>query len=251
MAGHNKWSKIKRKKGANDAKRSRIFSKMIKEIHVATRLGGPDPENNPRLRMAIENAKGENMPRENIDRAIKKASGDDATNYEEIRYEGYGPNGVAVIIECTTDNINRTVSTIKSSFNKYGGSMEKTGALDFIFDQKGIFVLDIPEDWNQEEFTLEIIDAGAEDVEEEEGELTITTAKEDFGKVQDALQKMGITPKNSGLRQVPKIQKPLTPEQARQTMKFIDVLEDDDDIQNVYHNIQPDEEVLEVLQQES
>ena len=249
MAGHNKWSKIKRKKGVNDAKRSKIFSKLIKEIHIATRLHGPDPESNSRLRMAIENAKGENMPKDNVERAIKKASGDDSTDYQEITYEGYGPNGVAVVIECTTDNINRTVSTIKAAFNKFGGSMEKKGALEFIFEPKGIFVIPFPEDRDKDELFLEIIDAGAEDVEEDDGEITVTTLREDFGKVQQALRDMELTPKYSGLRQVPKIQKPLTPEQAKQTMKFIEVLEDDDDIQNVYHNIQPDDEVLEQLEQ--
>lgn len=247
MAGHNKWSKIKRKKGANDVKTSKIFSKLIKEIHVAVKLGGPDPDGNPRLRMAIQNAKGENMPKENIQRAIKKATGDETTDYKEVTYEGYGPHGVAIYIEAATDNINRVVSSIRSIFNKYNGNLSKSGSLDFIFDQKGVFTFPKPEDYSLEDLELELIDAGAEEIEEDEGTITVTTAKEDFGNVQGKLEELNIEPQNSGLKRIPKITKSITPEQFSTINKLIDALEENEDVQNVYHNIEYSEELAEQI----
>ena len=181
MAGHSKWSTIKRKKGALDAKRGKIFTKIIKEITIAAKEGGADPMANPRLRLAIANAKGANMPKENIERAIKKGSGADATEYIETTYEGYGPHGVAVFVECSTDNLNRTVSDVRAAFNKHGGALGTNGSLEFIFDRKGVFIIEKPEGIDEDDFTLEVIDAGAEDVEFEDDYIHITSAMEDFG----------------------------------------------------------------------
>lgn len=248
MAGHNKWSKIKHQKAVNDVRTSKIFSKLNKEISTAVKLGGSDPENNPRLKVAIQNAKGQNMPKNNIERAIKKAAGEDNTTYKEVNYEGYGPHGVAIFIEAGTDNINKIVSNIRYYFNKYNGNMSKSGSLDFIFDQKGVFTLDKPEEYTKEDLELELIDAGAEELEEDEdGEITITTAKDDFGNLQEKLEEMGIEPKNSKLKRIPKITKQLTAEQFQDVNKLLETLEEDEDVQNVYHNVEFSEELAEQL----
>lgn len=244
MSGHSKWSKIKRKKGSNDAKRSKIFSKLIKEVHIATRLGGPDVDANPRLRLAIQNAKGVNMPKENIDRAIKKASVEDATSYQEVTYEGYGQAGVAIFVECTTDNINRTVANVRATFNKFGGNLGTNGSLEFIFDQKGIFHFQLPSGIDEDELILEIIDAGAEDVEIDENNVTVTTLKEDFGSVQKKLESMKIEPEEAGLQRIPKIFKKISKNEVEKVMKLIEILEEDEDVQNVFHNIEMNEETL-------
>jgi YebC/PmpR family DNA-binding regulatory protein len=240
MSGHNKWSTIKHKKGAADAKRSKIFSKIVKEIQVAVREGGSDPDGNPRLRLAIQNAKGVSMPKENIDRAVK-GSQKDASSLLELTYEGYLPNAVAVFIECTTNNQQRTVSVIRSIFNKYNGNLGTNGSLSFLFDRKGVF--SIPKDnYNPDEHELELIDAGAEDIAEEEGYITITTAMEDFGKMQKKLEELQVVAENASLQRIPRDYKKLDLEDARKIMKVIDVFEDEDDVQNVYHNLDiPDE----------
>ena len=182
MSGHSKWSTIKRKKGAADAKRSKEFSRVVKEIMVAVRDGGPDLDNNPRLRLAITNAKGVNMPKDNIQRAINKAD-KDSSSLQEVTFEGYASNGVALYIECLTDNNLRTVSSIRSIFNKKGGNLGTNGSLSFLFDRKG--VVTVPKgEFDNEEFELEIIDAGSEDIEDEGDVYIITTAMEDFGNVQ-------------------------------------------------------------------
>lgn len=243
MSGHSKWSTIKRKKGAKDAARSKVFSKLIKEVQVAARLGGPDPEANPRLRMAIQNGKAENLPKENIDRAIKKATGDDAANYEEITYECYGQHGIAIYVECTTDNSNRTVANVRSYFNKFNGSLGKNGSLEFIFDHKGVFTFKTPE-IDPEELELELIDAGAEEIEIDEEYITVTTAREDFGEVQKKLDSLNIEVENAGLKRIPTTTKKLTVDQFKAVMKLIDLLEDDDDVQNVYHNIELTDELI-------
>ncbi len=183
MSGHSKWSTIKRKKGAADAKRSKMFSKIVKEITVAVKEGGPDADSNPRLRLAISNAKGVSMPKDNIERAISKGKDKDAANFLELTYEGYLSNGIAVYIECTTDNQQRTVSNVRSVFNKYSGNLGTNGSLSFLFDRQGIFMVPKGE-IDEEEFELEVIDAGAEDIELEEGFFSITTAMEDFGRMQ-------------------------------------------------------------------
>jgi YebC/PmpR family DNA-binding regulatory protein len=248
MSGHSKWSKIKRKKGANDAKRSQIFTKLIKEITVASRLGGPDPDGNARLYLAIQNAKGANMPKDNIDRAIKKGSGSDAANYTEVNYEAYGPGKMAIFIECATDNTNRTVADIRSYLTKAGGSLATSGTFDFIFEQKGVCTFRMPAGMDADELTLEMIDAGAEDVEIEEDEVTVTSSREDFGPVQKKLRDMKIEVKSANLQRVPKIFKKLDADEFKKAMKLIDQLEDHDDIQNVYHNIEMTEELMNIYE---
>jgi YebC/PmpR family DNA-binding regulatory protein len=238
MSGHSKWSTIKRKKGANDAKRGKIFTKLIKELSIAVKEGGSgDPDANPRLRLAIQNAKGANMPKDNIERAIKKASGSDADSYEEVTYEGYASHGVAVFVECLTDNLNRTIASVRSAFNKYGGNLGTKGSLEFIFDRKGIFTFRLPEKKDQDELMLEIIDAGAEDVEIEEDYVTVTTAMEDFGNLNKKIENLNIETETAELQRIPKTLVSLDDSDFSQVMKFIDALEDNDDVQKVYHNI--------------
>ena len=247
MSGHSKWSTIKRKKGALDAKRGKIFTKIIKEITIAAKEGGGDPVGNPRLRLAIANAKGANMPKDNIERAVKKGSGADATEYFETTYEGYAPFGVAVYVECTTDNLNRTVADVRAAFNKYGGSLGTNGSLEFIFDRKGVFNIVAPEDIDEEEFTLELIDAGAEDVEFEDEYIHVTCALEDFGNLQRKLEDMEIVTEAAELQRIPKTQVKLDDEAFQKVMKLIDALEDNDDVQKVYHNIEISEEQYELM----
>ncbi|MDP4266282.1 MAG: YebC/PmpR family DNA-binding transcriptional regulator [Bacteroidota bacterium] len=237
MSGHNKWSTIKRKKGALDAKRSKAFSKIIKDITIAVKMGGPDPDSNPSLRLAITNAKGVNMPKDNIQRAINKGSDKDSANYSEVNYEGYAPAGIAVFIECATDNVQRTVSDIRSIFNKYNGNLGTNGSLAFLFDRKGIFV--IPEgNLVEDDFTMELIEAGAEDVVLEDGFFTVTTALEDFGSMQKKLEEMKIEPESAELQRIAKTLTKVDTETARKVLKMIDAFEDDDDVQNVYHNME-------------
>jgi YebC/PmpR family DNA-binding regulatory protein len=246
MSGHNKWSTIKRKKGANDAKRGKIFTKIIKEIIISAKEGGGDPDSNARLRLAIQNAKGANMPKDNIERAIKKAVGSDADNYVETSFEGYGPGGIAVFTECLTDNNNRTVASIRAAYNKHGGKLGTNGSLSSLFERKGVFSIS-KEGISQEEIELELIDAGAQDFEDDGETLTITCAKEDFGSVNRKLNDLGIEPDDAGLKRIPNTIKSLDIESARKVMKFIEVLEDDDDVQNVYHNLEITDELANEL----
>jgi len=232
MSGHSKWSTIKRKKGAADAKRGKIFTKIIKELMIAAREGGGDPESNARLRLAIQNAKGANMPKDNIERAIKKATGSDAESYTETTFEGYGPFGIAVFAECLTDNNNRTVSAVRSAFNKHGGSLGTNGSLSFLFERKGVFTIS-SEGLVLDDLQLEMIDA---------------CAREDFGSVTKKLAELGIEPEESGLRRIPNDTKKLDVESARKVIRFIETLEDDDDIQNVYHNLEMTDELAEALE---
>ncbi len=241
MAGHSKWANIKRRKGAQDAKRSKIFTKLIKEITVATKEGGDDPDANPRLRLAISNAKGANMPKDTIERAILKGSGDDAENYVNVTYEGYATHGIAVFIEAMTDNINRTVADIRSAFNKHGGSLGTNGSLEFIFNRKGIFEFPLPENTDIDDLTLQIIDAGAEEVDVEDGYMHVTSAMEDFGDIQRKLDELGIEAENAELQRIPTIHVSLDDEAFQEVNRLIEVLEDNDDIQRVYHNIEAPE----------
>ncbi len=248
MSGHSKWSTIKRKKGALDAKRSRIFSRVIKEISVAVNEGGNDEDGNPRLRLAIANAKGVNMPKDTIQRAISKAGEKNAANFQEVTYEGYANYGVAVYIECLTDNIQRTVANIRSYLNKHEGKLETKGALGFLFDRKGVFT--IPEKvigekgLDEEGFLMELIDAGAEEAENEDGFFNITTAMEDFGNMVKKLEEMGVEAENAELQRVPKTTIKLDDDQAKKVLKLIDALEEDDDVQNVFHNLELTEELM-------
>jgi YebC/PmpR family DNA-binding regulatory protein len=246
MSGHNKWSTIKRKKGAADAKRGKRFTKIIKEIIIAAKEGGGDPSTNARLRLAIQNAKGSNMPKDNIERAIKKATGSESENYLETSFEGYGPAGIAVVAECLTDNNNRTVASVRSVFNKYGGNLGTNGSLSFLFERKGVFTIK-NEDINIEDLELDIIDAGAEDIEVDGDTITITCAKEDFGTLNRKLNELGIEPEDAGLKRVPHETKKVDLESAKKVMRFIEALEDDDDIQNVYHNLEITDELAKAL----
>lgn len=243
MSGHSKWSTIKRKKGAADAKRSKLFSKVVKEITVAVKEGGPDANGNPRLRLAIANAKGISMPKDNIERAINKGKEKDAANFLELTYEGYLSHGIAVFVECTTDNQQRTVSYVRSVFNKYGGSLGTNGSLSFLFERKGIFT--VPRgDLNPEEFELEMIDAGAEDIDFEDGFFSITSAMEDFGKIQKKLEDLGVEPENAELQRIPSDTVRLSEDEARKILRVIEVFEDDDDVQKVFHNLEISDEMM-------
>jgi YebC/PmpR family DNA-binding regulatory protein len=245
MSGHSKWSTIKRKKGTQDARRSRVFSRISKEISIAVKEGGSDPDGNPRLRLAIANAKGVNMPKDNIERAIRNAEKDEA-NLQEASYEGYAPNGVALFIECMTDNLNRTISNIRATFNKYGGSLGTSGSVGYMFERKGVFTVS-KGNFNQEEFQLEMIDAGAEDIEEERDIYVITTSLEDFGNIQKKLEQMGIETENAELQRIPMETKKLPPGKAIKILNIIEEFEDLDDVQNVYHNLEITEEIMEAI----
>ena len=243
MAGHSKWANIRHRKGAQDAKRGKIFTKLIKEISVAVKASGPDADTNPRLRLALQNARGQNMPKDTIDRAIKKASGAGGENYVETTFEGYGPDGVAVFVECATDNNTRTVSNVRSYFNKFNGNLGKDGCLQFVFERKGVFLLHsggIDED----DFTLDLIDAGAEDVEFNDLHVSIVSAMEDFGNIQKKLHELNIEPIEAGLQRIPSTMKEVAKGHFDTLMKLIDALEEDDDVQKVYHNVEFDESLL-------
>lgn len=242
MSGHSKWSTIKRRKGAVDAKRSKMFSRISKELTIAAREGGPDPESNPRLRLAINNAKGVNMPKDNVLRAINKAEKDDSV-LQDITFEGYLPNGIAVFIECLSDNNNRTVGNIRSIFNKRGGNLGTNGSLNYLFDRKGVFNV-IKGDLDPDEFQLDIIDSGVEDFEIEEEMFVITCPLEDFGNVQKKLEEMGIEPEVSELQRIPNDTKILTIDEALKILKIIEEFEEDDDVQNVFHNLEITDELM-------
>ncbi|WP_020533915.1 YebC/PmpR family DNA-binding transcriptional regulator [Flexithrix dorotheae] len=247
MAGHSKWANIKHRKGAQDAKRGKIFTKLIKEITVASKEGGPELENNPRLRLAVQNAKGKNMPKDTIERAINKGQGSEAASYEELTYEGYAPNGVAVFVECSTDNLNRTVSNVRAIFNKNGGSLSKNGSVEFLFERKGTFVFDLPEGMDEEDLELALIEGGAEDMSIEDGKVNVTSSMEDFGNVQSKLDELGIAPENAELERIPTTTVTLDNESFQSVMKLIDKLEDDDDVQKVFHNLEVTDEQMELI----
>ena len=247
MSGHSKWSTIKRKKGALDAKRSKMFSKIVKEIIIAVKAGGNDPISNSSLRVAIQNAKGVNMPKSNVEKAISKA-GSDPANFEATTFEGYAPGGVAIFVECLSDNNNRTVSNIRAIFNKFEGSLGKHGSLAFVFDHKGIFT--IPKgDLDADEFELEVIDAGAEDIEIEDDTIIVTTEMQDFGNMQIKLDELKIEPENSELQRIPNNFKEVDVHVASTILKMLDRFEEDDDVQNVYHNMEMTDDIAKMLQE--
>ena len=248
MSGHSKWSTIKRKKGAVDAKRGKIFTRLIREITVAARSGGGDPDANPRLRTAIVGAKAENMPKDNIDRAIKKGTGElEGAVYEEITYEGYGPGGVAVLVECMTDNKNRTVADVRHFFSKSGGNLGESGCVAWMFDKKGSFLID--KSAIDEEKLMDIaLDAGAEDVVEEENEFQILTEPDDFSAVQEALAANNVETIEAAVSKIPKNVVDVAEEKvARQVLNLLEKLEDYDDVQNVHANFDIPEEIMEQL----
>ena len=246
MSGHNKWSTIKRKKGALDAKRSAMFSRIAKEIAVAVKEGGPDPDGNPRLRTAIQNAKGVSMPKDNIERAISKSAGE-GVNYQEITFEGYAPGGVAVFIECLTDNNNRTVASIRSIFNKRNGSLGTNGSLSFLFDRKGVFTIPV-NGKDPDELEMELIGAGADDIERDTNEddetiFTVYTSMEGFVAFQKKIDELGVEATNASLQRIPNNMKELPTAEGVSVLKMIEAFEDDDDVQNVFHNLEVTEEM--------
>jgi YebC/PmpR family DNA-binding regulatory protein len=245
MSGHSKWSTIKRKKGAIDAKRSKIFSKIIKEIQIAVKEGGTDENTNPRLRLAIQNAKGANMPKDNMQRAISKASSEGG-NLQPVTFEGYGPGGVAIFIECLTDNNNRTVSNIRSIFNRRGGNLGTNGSLSFLFERKGVIVVSKGK-YDPDEFQLEMIDAGVDEVEDEGDAFLLTTSFENFAPVRKKLEEMKIDAQNAELQRIPNDYKKLDVDTAQKVLKIIDDFEEDDDVQNVYHNMEMTEEIVNAM----
>ncbi|MBQ7794466.1 MAG: YebC/PmpR family DNA-binding transcriptional regulator [Clostridia bacterium] len=236
MSGHSKWSTIKRKKGANDAQRAKIFTKIAREIIVAVKSGGPEPDNNSSLKDAIAKARAANMPNDNINRTIKKAAGTtEGDNYENITYEGYGPNGVAVIVEALSDNRNRTAADVRHYFDKFGGNMGQTGCVSFMFDRKGVIVIE-NDSIDEDTITMDALEAGAEDIEIDEECVEITTAPDDFHAVRDVLEgKYELS--NAEITMVPQTMVTLTDEEHIKMMtKLIENLEDNDDVQNIYHN---------------
>jgi YebC/PmpR family DNA-binding regulatory protein len=236
MSGHSKWSTIKRKKAAADAKRGKIFTRLIKEITVAARQGGGDIDSNPRLRLAVDNAKGANMPQDNIERAIKKATGElEGANYVELTYEGYGPAGVAILIESVTDNKNRTVAEMRHLFSKYGGSLGETGSVAWMFEHKGVITLPI-QDKTEDDLMEVILESGADDLQQEEDFFEITTSLEAFEPTRKALLDTGLEIDNASIQWIAKNTVGIQGEDSEKVLKLVEALEESDDVQNVYLN---------------
>ena len=244
MSGHSKWSTIKRKKGAADAKRGKIFTKLIKEITISAREGGGDPGANPRLRLAIDNAKAANMPADNIERAIKKATGElEGVTYLELMYEGYGPGGVAMLIEVATDNKNRSVAEVRHLLSKYNGSMGENGSVAWMFNRKGIITLPV-QNKSEDEIMDIVLEAGAEDLHTEEDFFEVQTDLESFEPVRKALVAADLQIENASLQWIAKNTVNISGEDAEKVMKIIEVMEDSDDVQNVYSNADFDEDLI-------
>lgn len=249
MAGHSKWSNIKHRKAAQDAKRGKIFTKLIREINVAAREGGGDPETNPRLRAAIDKALSNNMKRDTIDTAIKRGTGEmEGDNVEELTYEGYGPNGVAILLECMTDNKNRTVSEVRYAFSKHGGNLGTDGSVAYLFNKRGVISFsndDSAQQVSEEQLMEPALEAGAEDiVKHSDGSLEVMTTPENFGAVKDALDARELHASNAEVTMVPDTKVDLDEDSARSFLKLLDALEDLDDVQNAYHNADISDEVL-------
>ncbi len=243
MSGHSKWSTIKRKKGAADQARAKVFTKIGKEITVAVKAGGADPTSNPRLRDLISKAKSANMPNDNIDRVIKKAAGGaDKTNYEDVKYEGYGPNGIAVIVEGLTDNRNRTAGEVRHIFDKFGGNLGTTGCVSFMFEQKGVITIDA-EEIDEDKLMEDALEAGAADLLSEDGMVIIYTDPADFSAVREALEGMGYNFESANVEQVPSTYTELTdPDSVLKMQRLLDALDDNDDVTEVWHNWENNEE---------
>jgi YebC/PmpR family DNA-binding regulatory protein len=244
VAGHNKWSKIKRKKGVNDAKRGALFTKLIREITVAARDGGGDPEYNARLRLAVDTAKSNSMPAENIDRAIKKGTGElEGVNYEEATYEGYGPGGVALFIECLTDNTNRTVADVRHALSKFDGSLGTDGSVAWQFDRKGVFAIEASR-YSEDSVFEAAIDAGAEDVSDDGDEYVVISEPGDFMNVRTGIREAGIEIASAELTRIAKNHMAVTGKDAVKLVKLLDWLEELDDVQKVHSNADIDDAVL-------
>lgn len=250
MSGHSKWSTIKRKKGAADAKRGKLFTRLGKEITIAARDGGGDYDSNPRLRAAVDNARSQNMPKDNIERAVKRGTGDiEGARYEEITYEGYGHGGVAILVSTVTDNTNRTAAEIRHTFSKYGGKMADPGSVSYLFEAKGIFTIDAS--MADEEKVMEVvIDAGAEDVETEDGVVEVSCPREAFHVVGSALAEAGIATLSAEIVQVPSTTVTVAGDDARSVLRLINHLDDLDDTQQVSANFDISDEEMAALQEE-
>jgi YebC/PmpR family DNA-binding regulatory protein len=252
MSGHSKWATIKRKKGATDAARGRLFTRLIKEIAIAARDGGGSPDGNPRLRLAIQSAKAANMPAENIKRAIQRGTGElEGMKYEEVTYEGYGPGGIAIFVEVVTDNNNRTVSELRHLFSRNHGNLGQAGSVSWMFDKKGTIVVQKAgqqSELNEDDLLGVILEAGAEDMQTDDDAYTITTAPNVFEDVKRALEEKDIVTENASLQMVPQNVIKVTGKEAEQTLKLMEALEEHDDVQNVYSNFDIDEKELAALQ---
>lgn len=249
MAGHSKWANIKHRKAAQDNKRAKVFTRAIKEITIAARDGGGELDTNPSLRLAVQNAKGANMPKDTIERAIKKGIGGEGANLVEITFEGYASNGIAVFVEATTDNNNRTVASVRSIFNKYNGNLGTNGSLGFLFERKGIFTLkkQTIEIEDLEELEMDLIDFGLEELTTIDDEVIIQTSFDDYGKMQSQLDVKKWIISNAELQRIPVDTTTLTLEDAQKVMKLIDKMEEDDDVNAVYHNLEITEELINSL----
>ena len=248
MSGHSKWSTIKHKKGAADAKRGKIFTKIIKEITVAARMGGGDVDANPRLRTVVAGAKAQNMPQDNIQRAIKKGTGDlEGVNYEEITYEGYGPGGAAILVEAMTDNKNRTVGEVRTILGKNGGHIGESGCVAYMFEKKGLIV--VPADAMDEDALMELVlDAGADDLQSVDGKYEILTAKDNFHAVHTILEEKSIPMEVAELTAIPSNTVPVDEKHGKSLLRLMDLLEDHDDVQKVYSNFDITDEVMAAIE---
>lgn len=237
MSGHSKWATIKHAKGAADAKRGQLFTKFIKEISIAARMGGGDPNSNPRLRTAILKARASNMPKDNIERAIKKGTGElGASIFEELAYEGYGPGGVAILVDVLTDNKNRAAADVRNLFNKNGGNLGATGSVSYMFKRCGIIEYDA-EKYTEDQIMEVGLDVGAEDVSSEDGVITVTTNPNDFETVLEAMQNKGFESVSAEIQMVPDAYSSLDDETTRKVLRLVERLEENDDVQNVYSNL--------------
>ncbi|MEG3639460.1 YebC/PmpR family DNA-binding transcriptional regulator [Magnetococcus sp. PR-3] len=248
MAGHSKWANIKHRKGAQDAKRGKIFTRLIKEITVAARMGGGDPDSNPRLRGAITAARAQNLPKDTMEKAIKRGTGElEGVEYEEVRFEGYGPGGVAIIVDCLTDNNNRTVADVRHIFTKYGGNMGTTGCVAFMFDKKGQIMFEA-EGLDEDAIMEAALEAGAEDVIQEEDGFEVLTDPNDFSDVLEALAEAGFDkPMEAEVTMRPQNTQALDEKQASTMLKLYEKLEENDDVQNIYANFEISDEIMERL----
>jgi YebC/PmpR family DNA-binding regulatory protein len=243
MSGHSKWATIKRKKAALDSKRSAVFTKMLREITVASKMGGPDPEGNARLRLALFGARKANVPKDAIERAVNKGGVSDGETLQEVVYEGYGPHGVAILIECTTDNHTRTVANMRMYLSRGGGALGTSGSVEYLFQRKGVFTLPVTA-MEEEALTLELLDAGIEDIETDEGYYTITCPFEAFGAVSSKLNALKLEPESQEVSRIPMTTVPLAGEALEKLLALIERIEDDDDVAGVFHNLEMTDEVM-------
>ena len=251
MSGHSKWSTIKHKKGATDAKRGKIFTKVIKEITVAARIGGGDVDGNPRLRLAVQKAKEVNMPQENVTRAIKKGTGElEGVQYQEISYEGYGPGGVAIFMEVMTDNKNRTISELRAVLDKNGGNMGENGCVAWIFEKKGTITI-MTSEKNEEELLELVMDAGGDDLQTVDDHYEITTSIETFESVRKAIENSGIKAQSAELTRIPQNMVNVEEKNCKSLLRLMDMLEDHDDIQKVYSNFDITDELIAIMEKNS